>query len=297
MKAFLSIPEEIVLLALDDSKGMIPSDKKFEVVLAASILMDLAINNRIDTDLEWLIPVSKEPMQDNVLDESLTMIFNNLKNQDAAFWISQIALRSREFIDYLISSLVHKQVLKIENEKLLWFFSKRKYPLVNETEIKEVKFRVRELIFENEIPEVRDLAIISLLKYGQLYHLVFTEEEYNKYKERIDTIAKMDLIGQAISKTISLFVSTPFTSITKSILKSKTSEEKLEILVKEMKEKFRVIDDQDLPNWLRKGTEQYLKTLAFIEKTGTSDIYYHRIKDEYFLKNFSSQGHIFGSGA
>lgn len=297
MDNFLTIPEEILLLTVGENGGAIPNDKKFEIILAASVLMDLAMHDRLDTDLERLILVSKEPLGENVLDEALTMIFDKADNQDPAYWISQLAIRSREFLEYIIASLTVKKVLKVEDHKLLWFFSKRKYPLVGDKEIKEVQLRIRELIFGNEIPDVRDVVIVSLLHYGKMESLVFTDDEISKYKARIETIAKMDLIGQAISKSLSLFVASPFASVAKSLLGSKSPEEKLESLVKEMKEKFRIKDDKDLPSWLRNGTEQYQKTLAFIIESGTSDIYYHRAKDTYFVRSYSANSHSFGSGA
>ncbi len=297
MKNFLTIPEEILLLSVGENGGVIPQDKNFEVVLAASILMDLAINNRLDSDTENMILVSNTPTNNTVLDEALEMIFSNKERKEPSYWISQLAVRSREFMEFITASLILKKVLKVENEKLLWFFSKRKYPLINDKEIKEVKLRVREIVFSNDIPDLRDIVIISLLHYGQLLSIVFTDTEINKYKSRIEKIAMMDLIGQAISKSLKLFVTTTFSSVTKSILGVKTPEEKLSLLVKDMKEKFRIADDKDLPSWLRKGTEQYQKTLDFVKKTGHTDIYYHRRKDQYFVQMHTYSMHIFGSGA
>ncbi len=58
MKNFLTIPEEILLLTINEHKGAVPNNYNFNVVLSASILMDLAYNNRLDTDLENLLLVS-----------------------------------------------------------------------------------------------------------------------------------------------------------------------------------------------------------------------------------------------
>ncbi len=284
MENFLTIPEEILLLLIGENGGVIPQDKNFEVVLAASILMDLAINNRLDSDTENMILVSNTPTNNTVLDEALEMIFSNKERKEPSYWISQLAVRSKEFMEYIAASLVLKKVLKVENQKLLWFFSKRKYPLVKDKEIKEVKLRVREIVFSNDIPDLRDIVIISLLHYGQLLSLVFTDTEINKYKSRIEKIAMMDLIGQAISKSLAVFVSTTFSSVTKSMLGIKSPEEKLSLLIEEMKEKYRIADDKDLPSWLIKGTAQYQKTLDFVIKTGHTDIYYNKKKDQYFVE-------------
>ncbi len=297
MENFLSIPEEVLLLSVGENGGEVPQDKNFEVVLAASILMDLAILNRLDSDIEKLIPVDNKPTGDIVLNDALEMIFANKEVQDPAYWISQLAVRGEEFSESIIASLVLKKVLKIENQKLLWFFSKRKYPLVQDKEVKEVKLRVRELVFSEEIPDLRDIVIISLLNYGQMLQLVFTEFEISKYKARIEKIAMMDLIGQAISKALREFASSQRSSFAKNILGVKTSEEKLEALVKEMSEKYRIKNEKDLPEWLRKGTAQYQKTLAFVEKTGSADIYYNKRKDEYCMRQYFIYQHVFGSGS
>jgi predicted ATP-binding protein involved in virulence len=296
MENFLSIPEEILLLSIGENGGEVPQDKNFEVVLAASILMDLAMQNRLDSDLEKLIPVDNTPTGDIVLNDAIEMIFADKTKQDPSHWVSQLAIRAEEFSESIVASLVLKKVLKIENQKLLWFFSKRKYPIVHDTEMKEVKLRVRELVFGDDIPDLRDIVIVSLLHYGQMLELVFTEFEISKYRSRIEKIAMMDLIGQAISKSLKEFATSSFTSLAKSILGVKSPEEKLESLVKEMKEKYRINNDKDLPEWLRKGTAQYIKTIAYIEKTGRADIYYSKRKDEYFGRQYFFSHHLFGSG-
>ncbi|MFO7721861.1 MAG: GPP34 family phosphoprotein [Bacteroidales bacterium] len=297
MENFLTIPEEILLLSVSDSGGTIPAGKKSEVVLAASVLMDLAFRNRLDSDLDQLILVSDTPIGDVVLDEALQMIFAKSEKQDPAYWISQLALRSGEFAEYIVANLTVKKILKVENQKILWFFSKRKYPLLKDQEIKEVKERVREIVFSGDIPDIRDIVIISLLHYGGLQGLVFTDAELAEVEGRIEQIARMDLIGQAISKSLASIVATPFTSLAGQMFKAKTAEEKLELLVTEMKDKFSIDDPEDLPAWLRKGTAQYQKTLDFVREKGTADIYYHRIKDQYFLRTYGSHIHLFGGGA
>ena len=297
MEHFLSIPEEVLLLKVSETGGIIPGTKRFDVILAASVLMDLALQNRLDSDLENLIPVNDNPTGNIVLDEALQMVNSTSELHKPSYWISQIAIRSGEFAEYLIADLALKKVLKIENQKVLWFFSKRKYPVIKDKEIKEVRERVRDIVFSDDIPEIRDVVIISILHYGGLHSLAFSESEISQHRIRIEQLAKMDLIGQAISGALSELVTTPFASLAKSIKSAKTPEEKLELLVQEMKEKFRISEDSDLPSWLRKGTEQYGKTLAFIQESGTADIYYHHIKDKYFVKSYGYHSHIFGSGA
>ena len=68
-------------------------------------------------------------------------------------------------------------------------------------------------------------------------------------------------------------------------------------MIAELKERFDIIDDAHLPPWIRQGTEQYEKTLAFVIEKGTADVYYHRRKEKYFIKGYAGATHIFGGGA
>lgn len=69
--------EEIVLLLLDDDRGdLAPGLSKvtLNVVLAGAVLMDLALDNRIDTDLARLVLLDGTPLDDDLLDPSLAAI-------------------------------------------------------------------------------------------------------------------------------------------------------------------------------------------------------------------------------
>ena len=63
MEHLLTIPEELYLITVNDQTGRraFLKSKKYDILLAASILMDLALHNRIDTDPEFVFPYRPEP--------------------------------------------------------------------------------------------------------------------------------------------------------------------------------------------------------------------------------------------
>src|SRR5438105_12939830 len=72
----LSFVEEITLLLLDDTQGRfvdLPLSAS-DVVVAGAALMDLALANRIDSDLERLTVVDTKPTGDDILDDALARI-------------------------------------------------------------------------------------------------------------------------------------------------------------------------------------------------------------------------------
>ncbi|MHC1707258.1 MAG: GPP34 family phosphoprotein [Bacteroidales bacterium] len=289
MSNFLTIPEEILLLSIDETGGISPESKTLDVVLASAILMDLAIRKKIDTDLHYLIHVDGSPTGDAILDDALTFLFDHKDQKPPVYWLTQLGLRADAYKEDLLASLTLKRVLKVDNKKILWMFATRKYPVIGNQELKDVKTRVRDLVFSDELPELIDMAIVSLAHYGSLLEFIFTPEEIHKYKGRIEQIAKMDLIGQAIGQALhELSLSFQLSSKAKAMLGIKTSEQKLEVLVAEIKEKYKIVNDSDLPEWLRKGTDQYFKTIQFIEKSGTADVYYHPGRKQYYVRDYVS---------
>jgi hypothetical protein len=107
----------------------------------------------------------------------------------------------------------------------------------------------------------------------------------------------MDLIGQSISQALEeVNIAFKLQSKAKELVTKKTAQQKLDDLVEIMKTRHGIDETEDLPEWLRKGTEQYLKTLEFIEATGTNHIIFNIKTKQYMEKKFSTNNHSFGSG-
>ena len=83
----LRFAEEIMLLLLDDEgqRFLRVPDWSLRYALAAGVLMDLALEDRIDTDLEQLILIDPTPTGDDILDPALADIAAATETHDARF--------------------------------------------------------------------------------------------------------------------------------------------------------------------------------------------------------------------
>jgi Golgi phosphoprotein 3 len=199
----LLIPEELFLLTVNEKAGRKAAIKsrKFDILLAASILMELALQRKIDTDLETLIPDQPGLTGNPLLDRALELIQAEPKKETITFWLLKLAEIAPSLRKQLIGGLVSKGLVRIEQEKVFLGFSSRTYPIATgDKEITEVKTRVRELVAVNDIPELRDMVIISVAWYGSLLPFVFTDEEIASRQARIEQLARMDMIGQSIAR-------------------------------------------------------------------------------------------------
>lgn len=288
METPLTIPEELFLLTVNENTGRKPliRSKKFDILLSAAILMELALINRIDTDPELVIPDRNEPTGISFLDETIDLINRSPKNEKIIWWIQRLSEKAARFRKMLVSGLVYKGILKTEKERVFLGFTTRTYPIViHDNQVIEVKTRVRELLSGDQFPEIRDVVIISMAWYGGLLNLMMEEEEIKKHQQRIEQLARMDLVGQAITRSMKEFtLPQAITLRTRELLEGKSAEEKMDDLVEEMKVLMQVGEEANLPEWLRKGTPQYEKTIGYIRKTGTNNISFNTKTGEYGLK-------------
>ena len=199
----LRFAEEIILLLLNDDDGRFArvSNMSFDYALAGGVLMDLALEDRIDTDLDNLVLLDATPTGDNLLDPTLAEIAEGEGN-DARYWIERTALRSDELREEALRRLMDHGILEQVDDRFMWVFKSRRYPTVDGEAQREVKLRIMAVLFSDEIPDPRDIVIICLADATGIFRSIFTSEELDRVTPRIDQVRRLDLIGQAMTQAI-----------------------------------------------------------------------------------------------
>ena len=201
----LRFPEELMLLMLDDENGKFARvpDRLLRYALAGGVLMDLALEDRIDTDLEKLILVNPEPLEDSLLDPTLADISQATETHDARFWVERTARLSAEAIRHkALNRLVDRGILECRDDRFLWVFQARRYPAIDGTAEREVKLRIMEILFSDQVPLPRDVVIIGLVHACDLFRQTLSDRELANVATRIDEVRQLDLIGRAMSQAI-----------------------------------------------------------------------------------------------
>lgn len=199
-----TLPEEFILLTLDDEKGVFHDIPPLAIDYGAigAVLMDLALQNRIDSDLEKITIVDPSPTGDPLYDDILTLFTHDSRSHSPKYWIKELANRLQDLRQRLLIRLVDKGILKKEKHRFLWVFSHTCYPMIDETCERTVIKRIREIVLSEEIPDPRDVVLIALVHSCDLIDRLFQPDEREAAYQRIEQISKMDLIGQALNNTI-----------------------------------------------------------------------------------------------
>ena len=200
----LRFAEEIMLLLLDDDGGDFVGvpEWSLQCALAGAVLMDLALENRIDTDLEQLILVDSTPVGDDLLDPTLARIAQATERHDTRYWIQHTAQHASRIRERVLERLVDRGILQRRDERLLWVFQSRRYPVVDGKADREVKLRIMAVLLSDEIPDPRDIVIVCLAEACGLFRELLSRRELEHATARIEQVRKLDLIGQAVSQAV-----------------------------------------------------------------------------------------------
>ena len=197
----LSFAEEIYLLALDDVTGKIASyseEISLSYALIGAVLCELSLLNKIDTDPDKLYIIDEKPTGNIILDEVLFILGESNTDMPVSYWLKILLSNASETEDLVLNQLIEKGILKRVDERIFWVFHTRRYPVIDNKEIKNVEERLREIILGDEIPDPRDAILISLVYACNLFEEILSPKERKRSEKRIQSLAKLDLVGREV---------------------------------------------------------------------------------------------------
>lgn len=200
----ITVAEEMLLLVLDDNSGTFITEPDINInyALAGAVLADLALKNKIQADETRLFVLDGAKAGDPVQDAVLERITEDTEVHDAAYWVAEIGQRGDEVREHLLDALVERGILKRVEEKVLWVFETRRYPMVDGREEREVKKRILDTLLSDGPAAPEDAVIISLVDACNLFRQILGDRELDNLEARIAEIADADVIGHAVSETI-----------------------------------------------------------------------------------------------
>ena len=213
----IRLAEELILLMLNEQSGyleMVPG-WNFSCVMAGAVIADLALEGRIDSDLDRLFLTDPTPTGDSLLDPTLKDIADSRETSDTQFWIERTASRSDEIVTTTLDRLVERKILDYESGGF-WGLSRSvsrsgTYQTFDLQIRQEAKARVLSVILNDDIPDPADAILIALMHTCGGFKLVLSPEDYDEKLERIETLSKLDLIGRSVASAVRDSTLTPKT--------------------------------------------------------------------------------------
>ena len=196
--------EELILLLNDRDGVLLPIQKDaFECALTGAVLMDLAFARRIDTDLQALVVTDRTPTGNPMLDRVLAKIGARPETADTRTWIRDLSIdEAGAFREQTLAGLVQRGVLERRDGKLPWGLRSPRHPAVDGEAVREIGQRIGAVLHSDDIPDPRDVALISLLDACDILPDLFPGREIERCRPRIEQLRKMELIGREVAGAI-----------------------------------------------------------------------------------------------
>lgn len=192
----LSIAEQILLISLDDATGQtapLPMGV-LDVVLASALVMDLAFAAQLSMGSQGLRLSPSKPLEDSLLGEVLSILKEDgleVYPLDAA--IRKLSSPHWEWSKKLADSLVSRRILEAHEERQLWFFKTKVYPMVDGGEERTCREHIRELLLSDKaVSEPKDLVLISLLARSGLLDQLISQAEKVQCQAKVEAILQQN---------------------------------------------------------------------------------------------------------
>lgn len=201
----LSLPEEILLLALRDKEGTTIYGM-YNFALGGAILAELLLHGRVRIVAEkrrkYLDLIEATPLGDDVLDACLLKVKSAKRRASLETWVSRFA-GLKDLKHRVARRLCQQGILRADEDKVLLIFTRKIYPEVDPGPERELIERLREAIF-TDTPEVapRTAVLLSLAKSADLLRAAFDRKQLKARKERMARLVNGDLIGKATRSAI-----------------------------------------------------------------------------------------------
>lgn len=195
----LTLPEELLLVALDDDKGSVHSSEAIDVGLAGARLLELTLAGRLEIEDKRIVVRDASPTGDADLDDALELISASSKARKPDHWVGKLKKGAR---DATLARLVDRGLVRPEEQKVLGVIPVTRHPAVDDRLEREIRGRVRQVLVHGAEPSERTGALVSLLHACDLVDDAVPKEDKRDAKRRAKEIAKGEQVGKAVSTSV-----------------------------------------------------------------------------------------------
>jgi hypothetical protein len=202
----LTLPEEVLLLALRDKEGTAYAGASYHFALGAALVAELLLQGRIRV----LVPkkprpvrqrlvdvVSREPVGDPLLDEALERVAQARRRASVGTWVSRLA-GTKRLKRRVAEQLVDRGVLRAKEASVLLFFTRTVYPARDQKPERELRQRLRRALFSGTKDlDARTVVLIALAHPTGLLRANFDKKRLKDRKQRIAQIVAGNVVGEA----------------------------------------------------------------------------------------------------
>jgi hypothetical protein len=198
----LSLAEELVLLAYEDSGKAQLSGTNLDLGLGGALLLELALTGRVDVVDKRVVVADPSPVGHPLVDGALDRVRAEGRSRKPKDWVSRLSKQARPAV---LRGLVAAGILESEEDKVLLVFTRTRYPSAHGVEPPaetEARQRLRAAVTGTADPDPRTAALCALVAAVGLDRKVFPDLPRKLVKERLKRIGEGAWAATAVRKAI-----------------------------------------------------------------------------------------------
>jgi Golgi phosphoprotein 3 len=190
----------MLLMLRDDTGTMESHTHMYQLATGGALLAELLLGGaiKIEDDKRKLVSVTAtKRVRHPILSECLELVSTSKKPYSAAVWVSRFG-GIRRLRHRIAEELCRKDILEDSEDKVLFFFTRAIYPTINaEPERKLVEAMRDAVMGDSDELDPNVVILIALAQATGLMRIHFGKSELKARKQRIEQIAKGDVVGAA----------------------------------------------------------------------------------------------------
>jgi golgi phosphoprotein 3 len=202
----LTLPEDLLLLMSGDNGGrdIGVSRQALSAGFVAAALMELAIRNRIDSDLEGVWVTDDSPIGEAGIDVVLTQLSADRLNFEATELMERLTSFGQTIRNAALTRLQDRGILKIKEGLFSRILGSEHYSIMDQSPIDDLKAELAHVLLSDDIPSPREVCLLSLANTLALTDQIVPNANLALIELRLATLAKMDLIGRSMGGCLDL---------------------------------------------------------------------------------------------
>ena len=214
---------DLLLLALDDERGTVLPQASIglDFGLAGAIVMELALQGRIDVDDDCVAPsgdAADEPLLDDALRATAAAPGKKL-----AHWVHQLPRELGGLRQRLLDRLVAQGTLEQREKRVLLLFHWNVYPERDARVEHDIRARVDGALLHGETPDAATACLIHLAAACRVIDAIYPRAEHQAIKTRIGELDDAGAAGaNAVASMVARAESAAVTAATMAAITAST---------------------------------------------------------------------------
>jgi hypothetical protein len=204
----LRLSEELLVVALNQKTGTIAPFKPmvFKYTLAAAVLQELFIRQKLKLDEDLVKVIDREPPGDVILDKALKMVTDSQKEKKVQQWISKLGGKSKEFKKILVEGLVNKSVLRhLDEDEPPGAFSRKiiRFRIWHDRPFVRLHKQLHDILVYGKEPDSKSLRLIGLIDACKLTPNIFKDKKERETAAiRVQKLSDDDVFKKGVKSAV-----------------------------------------------------------------------------------------------